>query len=135
MHLSIVSILMQMYLLSWCWLEHTIVLLICSGIIPYLAVCMKNPFTTFLCGWRSWCSNLLQVGDVAVLDISATTIDQDESNIQKIPSAESKGLAIFSLFLVLTHYGKFVPYSVFCLQVFILIQKMVIKFFLVSLMD
>ncbi|XP_048330045.2 trigger factor-like protein TIG, Chloroplastic [Ziziphus jujuba] len=33
----------------------------------------------------------LQVGDVAVLDISATTIDQDESNVQKIPSAESKG--------------------------------------------
>ncbi|KAE9456468.1 hypothetical protein C3L33_11555, partial [Rhododendron williamsianum] len=33
----------------------------------------------------------LQVGDVAVLDISATTIDQDESNIKKIPSAESKG--------------------------------------------
>lgn len=34
-----------------------------------------------------------QVGDVAVLDISATTIDQDESNIKKIPSAESKGLS------------------------------------------
>ncbi|XP_057977922.1 trigger factor-like protein TIG, Chloroplastic isoform X1 [Malania oleifera] len=33
----------------------------------------------------------LQIGDVAVLDISATTIDQDESNVQKIPSAESKG--------------------------------------------
>ncbi|KAF3454029.1 hypothetical protein FNV43_RR04474 [Rhamnella rubrinervis] len=33
----------------------------------------------------------LQVGDVAVLDISATTIDQVESNVQKIPSAESKG--------------------------------------------
>lgn len=32
----------------------------------------------------------LQIGDVAVLDISATTIDQDESNVQKIPSAESK---------------------------------------------
>ncbi|KAF7144970.1 hypothetical protein RHSIM_Rhsim04G0016400 [Rhododendron simsii] len=32
----------------------------------------------------------LQVGDVAVLDISATTIDQDESNIKNIPSAESK---------------------------------------------
>ncbi|XP_050247494.1 trigger factor-like protein TIG, Chloroplastic [Quercus robur] len=33
----------------------------------------------------------LQIGDVAVLDISATTVDQDESNVQKIPSAESKG--------------------------------------------
>ncbi|XAR56737.1 Peptidylprolyl isomerase [Bertholletia excelsa] len=33
----------------------------------------------------------LQIGDVAVLDISATTTDQDESNVQKIPSAESKG--------------------------------------------
>ncbi|KAA8527013.1 hypothetical protein F0562_008758 [Nyssa sinensis] len=33
----------------------------------------------------------LQIGDVAILDISATTIDQDESNVQKIPSAESKG--------------------------------------------
>ncbi|CAK9163894.1 unnamed protein product [Ilex paraguariensis] len=32
----------------------------------------------------------LQVGDVAVLDISATTIEQDESKVQKIPSAESK---------------------------------------------
>ncbi|XP_059666446.1 trigger factor-like protein TIG, Chloroplastic [Cornus florida] len=33
----------------------------------------------------------MQIGDVVVLDISATTIDQDESNVQKIPSAESKG--------------------------------------------
>ncbi|TKY57345.1 Trigger factor protein TIG [Spatholobus suberectus] len=33
----------------------------------------------------------LQVGDVAVLDISATTIDPDESNVKNIPSAESKG--------------------------------------------
>ncbi|PON91885.1 Trigger factor [Trema orientale] len=33
----------------------------------------------------------LQIGDVAVLDISATTTDEDESNVQKIPSAESKG--------------------------------------------
>ncbi|XWS51817.1 hypothetical protein CRYUN_Cryun11dG0015100 [Craigia yunnanensis] len=31
------------------------------------------------------------VGDLAVLDISATTINQDESNVQKIPAAESKG--------------------------------------------
>lgn len=34
----------------------------------------------------------LQVGDVAILDISATTIEQDESAVQRIPSAESKGL-------------------------------------------
>ncbi|KAK7300014.1 hypothetical protein RJT34_10845 [Clitoria ternatea] len=33
----------------------------------------------------------LQIGDVAVIDISATTIDQDESNVKNIPSAESKG--------------------------------------------
>ncbi|KAL9316694.1 hypothetical protein ACSQ67_017695 [Phaseolus vulgaris] len=33
----------------------------------------------------------LQVGDVALLDISATTIAQDESNVKNIPSAESKG--------------------------------------------
>nr|AKM76833.1 trigger factor type chaperone family protein [Erodium trifolium] len=32
----------------------------------------------------------LQVGDVAVIDISAKTIDPDESNVQSIPSAESK---------------------------------------------
>ncbi|XP_028754219.1 trigger factor-like protein TIG, Chloroplastic [Neltuma alba] len=33
----------------------------------------------------------LQIGDVTVLDISATTIDQDETKIKNIPSAESKG--------------------------------------------
>ncbi|XP_057765577.1 trigger factor-like protein TIG, Chloroplastic [Salvia miltiorrhiza] len=33
----------------------------------------------------------LQLGDVAILDISATTIEQDESAVQSIPSAESKG--------------------------------------------
>ncbi|KAL5735841.1 hypothetical protein ACOSQ2_030629 [Xanthoceras sorbifolium] len=33
----------------------------------------------------------LQIGDVTVIDISATTIDEDESNVQKIPDAESKG--------------------------------------------
>ncbi|KAG6689349.1 hypothetical protein I3842_11G170000 [Carya illinoinensis] len=33
----------------------------------------------------------LQIGDVAVLDISATTIDQDELNVVELPSAESKG--------------------------------------------
>lgn len=33
----------------------------------------------------------LQVGDLVVLDISATTIDQDKSIVQNIPSAESKG--------------------------------------------
>lgn len=35
---------------------------------------------------------LWQIGDVAVIDISAKTIDLDESNIKNIPSAESKGL-------------------------------------------
>ncbi|XP_047171275.1 trigger factor-like protein TIG, Chloroplastic isoform X2 [Vigna umbellata] len=34
---------------------------------------------------------MTSVGDIAVLDISATTIDQDESNVKTIPSAESKG--------------------------------------------
>ncbi|KAL8033495.1 hypothetical protein ABFX02_13G162700 [Erythranthe guttata] len=33
----------------------------------------------------------LEVGDVAILDISATTIEQNESAAQAIPSAESKG--------------------------------------------
>ncbi|KAF9667777.1 hypothetical protein SADUNF_Sadunf15G0058800 [Salix dunnii] len=33
----------------------------------------------------------LQIGDVAVLDVSATKIDKDESNVQTIPAAESKG--------------------------------------------
>ncbi|GAA0175672.1 chaperone [Lithospermum erythrorhizon] len=33
----------------------------------------------------------LQVGDVAVLDISATTVNEETSIIQKLPSAESKG--------------------------------------------
>lgn len=33
----------------------------------------------------------LQVGDIAIVDISATTIDEDESNVQKIPDAETKG--------------------------------------------
>nr|AKM76838.1 trigger factor type chaperone family protein [Hypseocharis bilobata] len=32
----------------------------------------------------------LQIGDVAVVDISAKTIDQDESKVQNIPSAETK---------------------------------------------
>ncbi|KAL5580031.1 hypothetical protein UlMin_012473 [Ulmus minor] len=32
-----------------------------------------------------------KIGDVVVLDKSATTIYQDESNVQKIPSAKSKG--------------------------------------------
>lgn len=33
----------------------------------------------------------LQIGDVAVLDVSATKTDKDESNVQNIPAAESKG--------------------------------------------
>ncbi|CAK8538853.1 unnamed protein product [Lathyrus sativus] len=36
----------------------------------------------------------LQVGDVAVLDISATTIDKDETNIKSIPAAETKGMSL-----------------------------------------
>ncbi|XP_031286528.1 trigger factor-like protein TIG, Chloroplastic [Pistacia vera] len=32
----------------------------------------------------------LQIGDVAVIDVSATTIKEDESNVQKIPDTESK---------------------------------------------
>lgn len=34
----------------------------------------------------------MQVGDLAVIDISATTIDEDGSTGQAIPDAESKGL-------------------------------------------
>nr|GMC51741.1 trigger factor-like protein TIG, Chloroplastic [Ipomoea batatas] len=33
----------------------------------------------------------LQIGDVAVIDISATTIEKDESNAKRIPAAETKG--------------------------------------------
>ncbi|KAL0320836.1 UNVERIFIED_CONTAM: Trigger factor-like protein TIG, Chloroplastic [Sesamum radiatum] len=45
----------------------------------------------------------LQVGDVAILDISATTIEQDESAAQSIPSAESKGSCVM-LMLSLTRF-------------------------------
>lgn len=34
---------------------------------------------------------ILQFGDVAILDISATSFEEDESAAKKIPSAESKG--------------------------------------------
>lgn len=47
-----------------------------------------------------------QIGDVAVLDISATTIGQDESNVKKIPSAGSKGSTMsreVSQFLFVVH--------------------------------
>jgi hypothetical protein len=81
--------------------------------------------------------NLPQIGDVAVLDISATTIDQDE--VQKIPSAESKGLPVctedythsFNFFMC--NVNITLLNSTFCLQVFILIQKMELKYFLVFL--
>lgn len=39
---------------------------------------------------------VVQIGDVAVLDISATTTDQDGSGPQNIPSAETKGFPIFA---------------------------------------
>lgn len=44
----------------------------------------------------------LQLGDVAVLDISAETIEQDESAAKRIPSAESKGFpsSIRNIFFV-----------------------------------
>lgn len=35
---------------------------------------------------------LLQIGDVAVLDISAKTVAEDESKAENIPDAESKGM-------------------------------------------
>lgn len=35
-----------------------------------------------------------QIGDVAVIDISATTIKEDKSNGQKIPDTETKGLPL-----------------------------------------
>lgn len=37
---------------------------------------------------------LLQLGDVAVLDISAVTVEQDEATAKRIPSAESKGMLL-----------------------------------------
>uniref|UniRef100_A0A2N9HGU0 peptidylprolyl isomerase n=1 Tax=Fagus sylvatica TaxID=28930 RepID=A0A2N9HGU0_FAGSY len=59
----------------------------------------------------------LQIGDVAVLDISATTMGQDESNVQKIPSAETKGLPVSTenytsvsfYFSFVMHHEHFLP--------------------------
>lgn len=44
---------------------------------------------------------LFQIGDVAVIDVSATTIAEDESNAQNIPSAESKGLPNRPMILIM----------------------------------
>ncbi|XP_022641032.1 trigger factor-like protein TIG, Chloroplastic isoform X2 [Vigna radiata var. radiata] len=38
--------------------------------------------------WFFLSENYVQVCDIAVLDISATTIDQDESNVKNIPSSK-----------------------------------------------
>lgn len=38
---------------------------------------------------------LVQFGDVAVLDIAAVTVEQDETTAKRIPSAESKGLLLY----------------------------------------
>lgn len=63
-------------------------------------ICSKSYWTTevvafrtfFCCHYVSHKNSMLsQISDVAVLDISATTIAEDESNVQKIPDAESKG--------------------------------------------
>lgn len=55
---------------------------------------------------------LLQIGDLAVLDISATTIDQDEANVKNIPSAESKGLPISTSSSVLLTMALFFWFGV-----------------------
>ena len=46
---------------------------------------------------------------MAVLDISATTISEDESNVENIPSAESKGLVVkwAEMFLNTALFGEF----------------------------
>ena len=74
-----------------------------------------------------------QIGDLAVIDISATTIDQDESKVKNIPSAETKGLLIcmkddkllsaFYLQYILTMF-LILNFAMY-VQGFILIQKMV----------
>lgn len=46
--------------------------------------------------WTLLSQKLLQIGDVAVLDISASTIEQDGSSAQRIPSAETTGLLIIN---------------------------------------
>lgn len=48
---------------------------------------------------------LLQFGDVAVLDISAVTVEQDETTAKRVPSAESKGLLLYILILCRSSFG------------------------------
>lgn len=84
-----------------------------------------------------------QVGDVVVLDIAATTIDQDESNVKSIPSEESKGRVMClkddnkmindgSLFFVI-HREHISSKPILDMQALILIQNMVKKYYRVSL--
>lgn len=54
---------------------------------------LSNDSSSFLLfKWNIYKLKPAQVGDVAVLDVSAMTIEQDGSAAQSIPSAESKGL-------------------------------------------
>ena len=74
-----------------------------------------------------------QVGDVVVLDISATTIDQDESNVKSIPSEESKGRVMClkdDNKLISEHISS---KPILDMQALILIQNMVKKYYRVSL--
>ena len=55
----------------------------------------------------------VQLGDVAILDISAATIEQDESTGKSIPSAESKGLFQFLSVILYIETHKHIPTHIF----------------------
>lgn len=65
-----------------------------NGRIQTFEGCIRlGPFLFIIWG-SQFILKLPQIGDVVVLDISATKIDKDESKVQNIPAAESKGLPI-----------------------------------------
>lgn len=79
------------------------------------------------------------MGDLAVIDISATTIDEDGSTGEAIPDAESKGFRkieshiLYSLEITLPVLQMKCWDVWLCVQVFILTQKKGIDYFLDSL--
>lgn len=77
--------------------------------------------------WTLPSLKLLQIGDVAVLDISASTIEQDGSSAKRIPSAETTGLliinkkAIFFNGLVSQMYSLMYIFTYICSQQILLL--------------
>lgn len=84
----------------WCWLGGDL-----DSVTGWLITWSSKILSTshqIIAKWKlqvsllnvriSWLfDKCVQMGDVAVIDISAITMGQDESGGQKIPSAESKG--------------------------------------------